>query len=102
MHGVLLNLQSLTGQLPPMHAATLPLSPTELLGLARAHAAAIEAEAAAAQLGFAHPLPPLPPFAGGGEGGHVLRVGLISSDVKRHPVRPTPRHSAHAAARRPS
>ena len=88
--------------LPPMHAATLSLSPAELLGLARAHAAAIEAEAAAAQLGFAHPLPPLPPFAGGGEGGHVLRVGLISSDVKRHPVRPAPRFSAHAIARRPS
>ena len=87
--------------LPPMHASTLTLSPAELIGLARAHAAAIEAEAAAAQLGFAHPLPPLPQFAGGGEGGRVLRVGLISSDVKRHPVRPAPRPSAHVLARCP-
>lgn len=77
--------------LPPMHAATLPLSPAELLGLAQAHAAGIATEAHAVGLcGFERAVPPLPllppPETGGSGDGGALRVGLLSSDVKRHPV----------------
>ena len=89
--------------LSPMHALTLPVSAEGLLALASAHAAAFEAAAAAATAdgrhgGQQHVL------GGGGDGepageamargaalDHgrdvgVLRVGLISSDFKRHPV----------------
>jgi len=64
--------------LPPMHALTLPLRAAEMLELARAHAAAIEAEAARASLGFTH--------AALGALSRPLHIGLLSSDFKRHPV----------------
>ena len=98
--------------LSPMHALTLPISASELSGLARAHATAVGADASAQHLFVHHArVPPrLGSFihdgsvrtdgierSGGGIGSGVpgggagrprpqLRVGLMSSDFKRHPV----------------
>lgn len=69
--------------LAPMHMLTLPFAASEMLGLARVHASALEAEAhGAGLLSFIHPhrpLPLLPPLGS-------LHIGLMSSDFKRHPV----------------
>ena len=101
--------------LSPMHALTLPLSADDLFGLSIAHAAAIEAEAAAGRLGRHHPKVPAPLGYSGGRAAlateadagrqarspssptshsshsssgvrGALRVGWISADFKRHPV----------------
>ena len=95
--------------LSPMHALTLPISASELSGLARAHATAVGADAAAQHL-FVHPrachrgwAPSFTMAASGPmalreamvalaaasrvvvlDGRGRLRVGLMSSDFKRH------------------
>ena len=84
-------------RLSPMHALTLPLSAAELLGLAKGHAAAIEADATARHLIVIHHRPtptvlgtrpdllPSEQYRSSPALQH-LRVGFVSGDFKRHPV----------------
>ena len=84
-------------KLSPMHALTLPLSAPELLGLAKGHAAAIEADATARHLIVINhrptptalgTLPDLLPSEQyrSSPASQQLRVGFVSGDFKRHPV----------------
>ena len=85
----------------PMHALTLPLSAASLLGLAAAHAEAIEADVGARHARFEHSRGALLPSGsprgrsaasvgphdhGRRHGRRRLHVGFLSYDFKRHPV----------------